>query len=49
MGFIEPGSPWRLTYPAYGLEAGALCVFIGWREALAGRRLTLTVATLPEG
>lgn len=49
LGAIECGDIGRVTYPAYGLETGALCVIIGWREALAGRRLTLTVATLPEG
>jgi len=49
LGAIECGDIGRFTYPAYGLETGALCVVVGWREALAGRRLTLTVATLPEG
>lgn len=49
LGAIECGDIGRVTYPAYGLEAGALCVVIGWREALAGRRIALTVATLPEG
>ena len=49
LGQIECGDIGTLIYPAYGLEAGALCVVVGWREALAGRRLTLTVATLPEG
>ncbi len=49
LGAIECGDIGRVTYPAYGLETGALCVVVGWREALAARRLTLTVATLPEG
>ncbi len=49
LGQVESGDIGRITYPAYGLDAGALCVVVGWCEALAGRRLTLTVATLPEG
>ncbi len=49
LGAVECGNIGRVAYPAYGLEAGALCVVVGWREALAGRRLTLTIATLPEG
>ena len=49
LGAIECGDIGRVTYPAYGLETGALCVVVGWREALAGRRLSLTIATLPEG
>ena len=49
LGAIECGDIGHVAYPAYGLESGALCVVVGWREALAGRRLTLTVATLPEG
>jgi hypothetical protein len=49
LGAIECGDVGRIAYPAYGLEGGALCTVVGWREALAGRRLTLVVATLPEG
>jgi hypothetical protein len=49
LGAVECGDIGRVTYPALGLESGALCVVVGWREALAGRRLTMIVATLPEG
>jgi hypothetical protein len=48
LGQIECGDIGRVTYPAYGLAAGARGVVVAWREALAGRRLTLTIATLPE-
>ena len=48
LGQIECGDIGRVAYPAYGLDAGVRCVAIGWREALGGRRLTLTIVTLPE-
>ncbi|OJY71857.1 MAG: hypothetical protein BGP12_09735 [Rhodospirillales bacterium 70-18] len=48
LGQIECGDVCRLFYPAYGLAAGARCTVIGWAEQLGARRLTLTLATLPE-
>ncbi len=45
---IECGDIGTLIYPAYGLDTGARVVIVGWREALAARRLTLTLITLPE-
>ena len=45
---IECGDIGRITYPAYGLDASVRGVVVAWREALAGRRLTVTIATLPE-
>jgi hypothetical protein len=49
LGQVECGHIGRLTYPSHGLDAGALCVVLGWRETLIGRRLELTVVTIPEG
>ena len=49
LGQVECGDIGRVTYPAYGLAAGVRGVMVAWREALGGRRLTLTIATLPEG
>jgi hypothetical protein len=48
LGQIECGDIGRLVFPAYGLDTGARVVVVGWREALAARRLTLTLITLPE-
>lgn len=48
LGSAECGDLGRLTYPAYGLDAGVRFVVVGWREQLGARRLTLTLATLPE-
>lgn len=48
LGVIDCGAIGRLTYPAHGIDAGVRVVVLGWREQLAARRLTLTLATLPE-
>lgn len=48
LGVIDCGAIGRLTYPAHGLDAGVRVVVLGWREQLAARRVTLTLATLPE-
>lgn len=45
---IECGDVGTLTYPAYGLDAGQRVTVLGWREALGGLRLTLTLMTMPE-
>jgi hypothetical protein len=47
LGAIEVGDLGAIAYPAYGLDDGAGVVVLAWREALAGRRLTLTVVTAP--
>jgi hypothetical protein len=47
LGQIECGDVGVIAYPAHGLEAGVGVVVLGWAEALAGRRLTLTLATVP--
>lgn len=47
LGQIETGDLGAIAYPAYGLENGVGVVALGWSEQLAGRRLTLTVATVP--
>ena len=44
----EVGAIACTAYPAYSPDTGVRCVAIGWREALGGRRLTLTIVTLPE-
>lgn len=46
LGQIECGDIGWLTYPAHGLDRGQRVGVIGWRERLAGRRLTLTLATM---
>ena len=48
LGQIECGDIGRIAYPSWGLDDGVLGVVVGWREALAARRLTITFATLPE-
>jgi hypothetical protein len=48
LGQIDCGDIGTVAYPAYGLDAGVRCTVLGWSEQLGGRRLTLTVATLPE-
>lgn len=48
LGQIECGDIGRVAYPAHGLAGGSRCVVAGWREQLGGRRLTLTICTLPE-
>ncbi|HYF08507.1 MAG TPA: hypothetical protein VD970_12860 [Acetobacteraceae bacterium] len=48
LGQIECGHIGRITYPAFGLQTGARGVVLAWQEALAARRLTLTLVTLPE-
>lgn len=48
LGVIDCGAIGRLAYPAHGIDAGVRVVVLGWREQLAARRLTLTLATLPE-
>jgi hypothetical protein len=48
LGQIDCGDIGSVAYPAYGLDAGVRCTVLGWSEQLGGRRLTLTVATLPE-
>lgn len=47
LGQIEIGDLGAIAYPAYGLENGVGVVVLGWSEQLAGRRLTLTVVTVP--
>lgn len=47
LGQIETGDLGAIAYPAYGLENGAGVVVLGWSEILAGRRLSVTVATVP--
>lgn len=44
----ETGHIGRVTYPAWGLDAGVRVSVVGWAEQIAARRLTLTVVTLPE-
>ncbi|WP_372918765.1 hypothetical protein [Sandarakinorhabdus sp.] len=48
LGQIESGDIGRITYPAFGLDAGVRVCVVGWREQLGARRLWLTVVTLPE-
>ena len=48
LGQIECGEFGRISFPDYGLDSGVRGVVVAWREALAGRRLTLTFATVPE-
>lgn len=48
LGQIDCGDIGSITFPAHGLDHGLRCTVIGWSEQLGGRRLTLTVATLPE-
>jgi hypothetical protein len=48
LGQIDCGDIGTIAFPAYGLDAGVRCTVVGWAEQLGGRRLTLTVATLPE-
>ena len=42
-GQIECDDICCVAYPADGFDDGVRCVAIGWREALGGRRLTLTL------
>ncbi|WP_203075767.1 hypothetical protein [Falsiroseomonas ponticola] len=44
LGQIEIGQIGRIAYPAYGLDAGLSGVVVGWREALAGRRVEIILA-----
>jgi hypothetical protein len=44
LGQIEIGQIGRIAYPAYGLDAGISGVVVGWREALAGRRVEIILA-----
>lgn len=46
-GQVEVGDLGGIAYPQYGLDAGAGVVVLGYQEALAGRRVTLTVCTVP--
>jgi hypothetical protein len=48
LGQIDCGDIGTVAYPAYGLDAGVRCTVVGWSEQLGARRLTLTLATLPE-
>jgi hypothetical protein len=45
---VECGHIGRIFYPAWGLDGGARCCVVGWREQISARRLSLTVVTLPE-
>jgi hypothetical protein len=47
LGSIEIGALGAIAYPAHGLDAGVGVVVLGYTEALAARRLTLTVVTVP--
>jgi len=47
LGRIEAGDLGAIAYPAYGLDAGVGVVVLAWEELLAGRRLVLTVSTVP--
>lgn len=46
-GQIEVGDLGAVAYPRYGLDDGAGVVALGYQEALAGRRVTLIVCTVP--
>lgn len=48
LGQVELGQVGRFAYPGSGFDTGALGVVLGWREQLAGRRLELTIVTIPE-
>jgi hypothetical protein len=43
LGVIELGMTVSITYPYYGLSGGWSGIVVAWKEAIAGRRLTLTV------
>ena len=47
LGQVEVGDLGALAYPQYDLDRGVGVVVLGYQEALAGRRLTLTVVTVP--
>jgi hypothetical protein len=47
LGQMEVGTLGAIAYPAFGLDDGAGVVVLGYSEALAGRRLVLTVCTVP--
>jgi hypothetical protein len=49
LGLLECGHIGRVTFPAYGLDSGALGVVMAWRETIGARRLQITFLTLPEG
>lgn len=44
LGQIEIGQIGRVTYPAFGVDSGFMGVVVGWREALAGRRVEIILA-----
>lgn len=46
LGVLETGHIGRLSYPLHGLAGGVLGTVAPWREALGGRRLTITFVTL---
>jgi hypothetical protein len=49
LGQIECGDAGTVEYDGlYGLLGPTRCVVVGWAEQLGARRLTLTLATLPE-
>jgi hypothetical protein len=37
----------RVTYPAYGLDAGLFGVVVAYRERIAARRLEITLVGVP--
>jgi hypothetical protein len=43
LGQIDLGAIGRVVYPAYGLENGLTGCVVGWREALGGGRLEITL------
>ena len=47
LGQVEVGDLGALACPQYDLDRGVGVVVLGYQEALAGRRLTLTVVTVP--
>jgi len=47
LGQMDVGALGAIAYPAFSLEGGVGVVVLGWSELLAGRRLTLTVVTVP--
>lgn len=43
LGQVELGHVGRVTYPAFGLDAGFVGTVMAWREAFGGRRLDVTL------
>jgi hypothetical protein len=46
LGQVDLGHIGRVSYPAYGLDAGFTGVVLGWREAIGARRLEVTLLGL---